>query len=177
MVQKSQHQYQVKLARSPLEERGIFCIAPTHGWSGVGDVDDKRQNIEIRSCGAPPGFSDDNGVEIGGDDLGAATRYQLTEVPRIAAEVEDFLGRNLTGPGGDPLVFFLKFFIRITQMLCVRRPSGLGLRRPDGMEQAAQISKLTLQDKARFLGILLASGTVELLVVPCLHPPAQPGWQ
>src|SRR5579885_2232387 len=105
MVQKSQHQYQVKLARSTLEERGIFCIAPTHGWSGVGDVDDERQNIEIRSCGARPGFSDDNGVEIGGDDLGAAARYQLTEVPRIAAEVEDFLGRNLTGPGGDPLVF------------------------------------------------------------------------
>src|SRR5579885_2232386 len=74
-------------------------------------------------------------------------------------------------------LFFLKFFIRITQMLCVRRPSGLGLRRPDGMEQAAQITKLALQDKARFLGILLRSGAVELLVVPCLHPPAQPGWQ
>src|SRR5579884_3672704 len=177
MVEKSQHQYQVKLARSPLEERRIFCIAPTHGRSGVSDVDHQRQDVEIRSCGAPPGFSDDNGVEISGDDLGAAARYQLTEVPRIAAEVAVSLGRTLTSPGGDPLFFFLKFFIRITQMLCVRRPSGLGLRRPDGMEQAAQISKLALQDKAGFLGILLASGTVELLVVPCHHPPAQPGWQ
>src|ERR1700685_3433197 len=112
-MKNRQHQDHLEGSGRAVEERRIFGVTPSGGWTGTCKIHDQRQNIQILGTCPAPGSSDYDGVDVDSHYSSAASGRESAEMAGIASDIEHGLRLQIGEPCLHQMRLLLKLFAGI----------------------------------------------------------------